>query len=347
MRTLNLPLACLALICVILALMHGRESYAQAGVRNLDCSASTTSGPSFGSIDILSPVVTARGTLKYSCKNTGPGAGHRGWVIVCFGIGDGSGGPGSYNPRKLKHASSTDALNYQIYQGGDLALPWGDLAGNVGSPVAVGPRYLESGQSMTDEISMTAQLATGQVNARPGMYTSQFTGAQTQIGWKESSEGASVTPASCTGLTSVGSGGFAFGVSASVTKQCYVSTSTSELNFGSVSSLGAAPVMGQSTVEVKCTNGTAYQVGLDNGSYSQGGNRYMKKTTGADLIRYELYTNAGRSVRWGNIKDEDTYRTNTIGSGHPSVLSVYGTAFPGPTASAGDYADTVTVTLYY
>jgi spore coat protein U-like protein len=100
---------------------------------------------------------------------------------------------------------------------------------------------------------------------------------------------------------------------------------------------------------MQCTNSTAYQIGLNNGNNSSGNNRYMKKTSGNDLVRYELYTDAGRTVRWGNTKDVDTLRNqpSTTGTGLSIPFTVYAQAYPTTSATAGDYADTVTVTVYF
>lgn len=314
---------------------------------HLTCSAATASNLNFGeAVDVLQGApATTTGTLSYSCNSNTSG-----WVALCFNLADGSGAstPGTtYNPRQMARTSSpSNKLNYQIFQDSALTIPWGTTKASIIN----GPLVLKvpiKKDSNLGTVAMYASIAPGQSTALAGSYTSSFTSTiQTEFTWKEVNAGETVTPATCnSGVNVVGS--FGFQVYATVANRCYVGTT--DLNFGPVSSIKTTAVTGQTQIDMQCTNSSAYQIGLNNGNNSSGNNRYMKKTSGTDLVRYELYTDAGRTVRWGNTKDVDTLRNqpNTTGTGFSLPITVYAQAYPGASVTAGNYADTVTVTVYF
>ncbi|MBG7618868.1 spore coat U domain-containing protein [Herbaspirillum sp. AP02] len=130
-------------------------------------------------------------------------------------------------------------------------------------------------------------------------------------------------------------------ISASVVAACTV--------VGSAIAFGAytQSVVNQSgTITVLCTNGTAYNVGLDagTGTGSTVGNRKMS-AAGGGTLNYALYRDAARTSNWGSTIGTDT-ATGT-GSGLTQTLTVYGQIAAAQTPLAGAYSDTVTVTLTY
>ncbi|MBG7617845.1 spore coat U domain-containing protein [Herbaspirillum sp. AP02] len=130
-------------------------------------------------------------------------------------------------------------------------------------------------------------------------------------------------------------------ISASVVAACTV--------VGSAIAFGAytQSVVNQSgTITVLCTNGTAYNVGLDagTGTGSTVSNRKMS-AAGGGTLNYALYRDAARTNNWGSTIGTDT-ATGT-GSGLTQTLTVYGQIAAAQTPLAGAYSDTVTVTLTY
>jgi spore coat protein U-like protein len=120
--------------------------------------------------------------------------------------------------------------------------------------------------------------------------------------------------------------------------QCQVSAT--DLDFGTRNT-PLAQVDSTSTVTVRCTNSTDFEVGLNGGLT---GNREM--TNGTDQVAYELYQDAARSVDWGNTPG--TLQTGIgLGTGSAINLTVYGRVFANPTAEAGSYSDTVTVEVTF
>jgi spore coat protein U-like protein len=130
-------------------------------------------------------------------------------------------------------------------------------------------------------------------------------------------------------------------ISASVVAACTV--------VGSAIAFGAytQSVVNQSgTITVLCTNGTAYNVGLDAGTGTGAtvSNRKMS-AAGGGTLNYALYRDAARTSNWGSTIGTDT-ATGT-GSGLTQTLTVYGQIAAAQTPLAGAYSDTVTVTLTY
>jgi spore coat protein U-like protein len=120
--------------------------------------------------------------------------------------------------------------------------------------------------------------------------------------------------------------------------QCQVAAT--DLDFGTRNT-PLAQVDSTSTVTVRCTNSTDFEVGLNGGLT---GNREM--TNGTDQVAYELYQDAARSVDWGNTPG--TLQTGIgLGTGSAINLTVYGRVFANPTAEAGSYFDTVTVEVTF
>ncbi|MGJ3255867.1 MAG: Csu type fimbrial protein, partial [Alcanivorax sp.] len=120
--------------------------------------------------------------------------------------------------------------------------------------------------------------------------------------------------------------------------QCQVSAS--DLDFGTRNT-PLTQADSTSTVTVRCTNTTDFEVGLNGGLT---GNRQM--SNGTAQVAYELYQNAGRSVLWGNLPG--TRRTGIgQGTGSAQNLTVFGRVFADPTAGEGSYSDTVTVEVTF
>jgi spore coat protein U-like protein len=135
-------------------------------------------------------------------------------------------------------------------------------------------------------------------------------------------------------------------ITASVTTDCSVGTST--LAFGTVSSatIQAGNVDATGTVAITCTTGTNYTVKLDIGAGSGASFASRKMTGGANLLNYSIFNTAGHTTVWG----DGTTSTVTVagtGSGSAQSLNAYGRIFAGQTPNAASYVDTVNVTVSY
>lgn len=146
--------------------------------------------------------------------------------------------------------------------------------------------------------------------------------------------GLAPTPAAATTTTTT------FAVTASVQGTCSVSATA--LSFGAYT--GTA-LTNSNTITVNCTGGTTYNVGLSAGA---GGSVTTRKMTGQYLggsLGYALYSNAGRSVNWGQTVGTDTVAGT--GTGVAQSLTVYGQIPTGTAPAADGYSDTITATVTY
>ncbi len=129
-----------------------------------------------------------------------------------------------------------------------------------------------------------------------------------------------------------------FDVTANVPTSCSVSAGGA-LAFGTYAN---AQIDATTTVDVTCTSGGTYTVGLSNGG-NYVTNRRMKDA-GTDYLNYELYKENLRTNRWGDSGGE---LVSGAGSGSAQTLTVYGRLPAGQGLIAGAYTDTITVTVTY
>lgn len=134
------------------------------------------------------------------------------------------------------------------------------------------------------------------------------------------------------------------GVSATVLNACLVTATN--MAFGSYNPTSATPTDATSTINVTCTPGTSFNVGLNAGSTGGATVSTRQMLNGATPLSYELYSNAGRSTNWGNTPGTDTV-AQTASTILPISFTVYGRIPQQQSVGAGSYTDTVTVTVSY
>lgn len=128
--------------------------------------------------------------------------------------------------------------------------------------------------------------------------------------------------------------------------------SAGSTNFGAYNPLSAAPVDSAGTISVTCTNLLSILVGytieLSTGLSTNYAAREM--ANGANRLQYNLYTNPGRTVVWG----DGTGGSSAVSDGYLLLLlsttinySVYGRIPAGQNVAVGTYADTIVVTVTY
>ncbi len=122
-------------------------------------------------------------------------------------------------------------------------------------------------------------------------------------------------------------------------------TSPTDLDFGT-SGLLNANIDQTSTFVVKCTSGTSYDIGLNAGSTAGGTTTTRKMSDGAgNTVDYQMYSDSGRTSNWGDTVGTDT--VSATGTGSDQTYTVYGRVAPQATPPAGNYTDTVTITVTY
>ena len=134
-----------------------------------------------------------------------------------------------------------------------------------------------------------------------------------------------------------------FNVQVTIAATCALN-SASNLNFGTQGVL-AANVDQTSTITVTCTNTTPYNIGLDKGVNGGSVTTRQMKAAGVALINYSLFSDAGRTVNWGQTIGTDTVAATGTGSAQP--FTVFGRIPPQPSPLAAVYNDTITVSVTY
>lgn len=264
-------------------------------------------------------------------------------VRMCLNIGAGTNGGGQTDPRRMLDSFS-DPLQFQIYRDAARSQIWGD-SNSGGTPRIIDLEY--ELPLLTNSGSTSATLY-GRIHAQSGLaegnYDNPFADPHTRLDYRyaEPLLGTPPWPASC---TSGGGGGgsitFPFTASATVPASCVI-TLASDLTFGSVPGLITSNNDQTTSFNFTCTGRTPWSVGLGNGLNPTGSTRRMRQGATANYVQYELYTDSGRSTRW----DTTNVVTGT-GSGSSQTLTIHGRVLSGQAAPAGDYSDTVTITITY
>lgn len=294
------------------------------------CSASMPGGLNFGTIDALSPSNTdVISTLNIQCQsNVRQGY----YVTVCFNIGEGANPLSGANRTLL---SGSNALSYQIYSDAARTQIWGSVNSSVyPTPVRL-DFYLGGRRSYSQNLSVYGRLFGSQNTAPTGLYQDTYTNPQVRItGVLTYSYGSG----SCDSFGQDAGLFSSVTVNATVASNCLVNASN--LNFGTASLISGS-IASTSTLGVQCTNGTAYQVGLNNGQHAVGSQRYM--ASGTNQVAYGLYQDGAHTQIW----DNGTSRKSGVGSGQVVNQTVFGLVPAQPTVPAGSYSDTVQVNVSY
>jgi spore coat protein U-like protein len=135
-----------------------------------------------------------------------------------------------------------------------------------------------------------------------------------------------------------------FRVSTRVNAVCEIAAS--DLDFGIYSAQTGGPLLGTTLVRATCTPNTSYQIGLNEGT-SAGATVSQRKMMGATTfgLNYQLYSDSARSAIWGNTTGTDT--VTGLGTGLAQDHTVYGSVPAAQSVPAEEYADTITVRIFY
>ena len=138
-----------------------------------------------------------------------------------------------------------------------------------------------------------------------------------------------------------------FSVSAQVAANCLVAADN--INFGNYA--GTAALTANGAVKVRCSSGTPFTIGLSagGGSFAQ---RLLSDGSGHSL-QYNLFTASNFGMIWGDGSNS-TGTLGDVGAGMSAAKelskTVYGELVNSATnqdAPAGNYTDTITVTVTY
>ncbi|MEG0862423.1 MAG: spore coat U domain-containing protein [Pseudomonas sp.] len=138
-----------------------------------------------------------------------------------------------------------------------------------------------------------------------------------------------------------------FQVNAQVVAGCLVVGGVSNygnLDFGSYSALASGPVstaLSGATVTLQCTPGVALSMRVGGGQNNSSGSRNLKRSTGSQLVAYQLFRDAAFSQSLGI----DQTVTVTYSDANTIKLPVYARAQLTGSVPAGSYTDVVQVVL--
>lgn len=129
-------------------------------------------------------------------------------------------------------------------------------------------------------------------------------------------------------------------VSLNVSSSC--SVTAQPLDFGTTNSFAVA-IDTTSATTVKCTPLAPYSVFVSYGSHAAGTQRQLQSTTSpTTFVKYDVYSDASRTAAW-----TPTVGTTGVGDGTEQAQTLYGRIPVQTAVAAGDYKDTVTVTVSY
>jgi spore coat protein U-like protein len=134
-----------------------------------------------------------------------------------------------------------------------------------------------------------------------------------------------------------------FQVTANVVAACSVSAST--LGFGAYDPAAGSPNDSGTALQVTCTTGAAYTIGLNAGTGTGATVAARKMTLSSNTLDYSLYQDSGRTTVWGNTPGTDTVAST--GNGAQQSFGVYGRISAAQNVPAGSYSDTITVTVTF
>jgi len=140
-------------------------------------------------------------------------------------------------------------------------------------------------------------------------------------------------------------------VTATIKKMCKFTSPPADMVFQSQTIIKSTDdIRAETAIRLTCTMDAPYWISLDNGLNARNGlcpsasQRCM--ISGSNRINYELFTDAGRSSRWGAKQSLDT--VSGAGIGGNKDHGVYGKILPGNTSPPpGKYSDTITVTVNF
>jgi spore coat protein U-like protein len=134
-------------------------------------------------------------------------------------------------------------------------------------------------------------------------------------------------------------------IQATVISSCSVVGNT--LDFGQVSQGQVQGQRPQTNINVTCTLGVPFQVGIGDGTHQDNGQRRMQNdVTLTAFLQYELYKSLTGNDRFGDVIVSQ--RVNGIGTGQtPVIVPVFGQILAGQSAPTGNYLDNAVITVYF
>lgn len=283
----------------------------------------------FGDIDLtLGTAFDLTANLTITCSGI-PNA----RIRYCPNIEGGTGGHASGDPRYM--LSGASQLGYNIYRNNGFSRVWGSRFWPYSNPPQ--PRIRLNGAGVfSGTRAVRVRIFAGQTTLPTGLYSTSFSGSHTLFAYDY------FTGQNCSVIGTTNAVQVPFTIQANHVGSC--SVAANDMNFGTLTLL-TANADATTTLDVTCTSGASYQVGLGGGLSGATDPTQRRMVAGADHITYGLYQDAARAVPWG-----DTLGSNTVagvGTGAAQTLTVHGRIAPQATPPPATYSDTIVVTVTY
>lgn len=133
------------------------------------------------------------------------------------------------------------------------------------------------------------------------------------------------------------------GVKITIPNACDSTVAATDMDFGAPTGPLTAAIDKTSTITVTCTKDATFSIGLDGGGSGDTTARVMSDGNG-NTVGYQLYSESTRTTVWGNVAGSMPSET---GTGTSQGITVYGEVPAQNTPPAGDYSDTVAVTVTF
>lgn len=244
----------------------------------------------------------------------------------------------STNQGRLVNIENNDAIPYRIFalasQNEQMFL---GTAYNYFNPVLIDLLGLIGGQNINIPMEFRTLPTT---NVAAGMYTDTLT-----INWNWR-----ICDIGLLGicLARTGTGTTTISLSIMVTPDCAIQAP--DLDFGSAPLVAGFDTVSR-TIDITCTKGSDYSVGLSDGQHAAGNVRRMEG--GGQYLNYQLYKGTTGNSRWGNGGSErrasSTADTNPgTPSGSSQGFTYRAEILPGQsTPPAGTYTDMIIVDVAF
>jgi spore coat protein U-like protein len=283
------------------------------------CTATQPDGLYFGNTTTPVPAINVTVPITIECTGTGPQT-----LLVCLGIRPST--TFFFGSRLLVHPSWSAAVPYEIYTNPARTQVWDT---SPRQPLTV---TLDQNGNGSATINAYARI-NGGGSPPAGAYNSEII--------DDRIEGGISSGGNCTGGTRGTFTGRTFNASLFLDGSCVIQADP--LDFGNVMGSIATNIDAVGAVRATCNSGLPYTIALSGGGHEVAGQRRMRD--GSEYVSYDLYSDAGRSQRWGDGAP-DPVLVGT-GTGVEQPIPVYGRVPSGQAVGSGTYTDTVTATITY
>jgi spore coat protein U-like protein len=127
--------------------------------------------------------------------------------------------------------------------------------------------------------------------------------------------------------------------------------STTPVNFINYDVFSLSPAYSTGVVVVSCNSPDQHPlpvtISINSGGSGTFNPRQMRAATGTDRLNYYLFTNASRTVIWGDGTGGTSTVTNMVTRNVPWNATIFGILPQRQNISAGNYSDTLLVTVLW